>query len=301
MEKWLSGGSPLGLGPRRKPVRRQPVRRQMRKGMGRGQGGIYRPRPTRMQLPLTRYGKPIQLFKDSDKDGVSNVFDCSPYNKKKQDVISPANFGGGMRDMYARREGSRLTKRYNQQVQEALRLERLRLLELQRIKALPTQIVDNTQTIYRDTGANTPYIVTSSGQWVTAGSKEGKDALRELELKNSPVQKMVPVSGNATFMESLGYTGQSTGTGTVWTLAPTPAPNIFAPVTSTPFSGGGSSGGSSSKTTWSAPVTRNDGSIIQSGTTAPTIVKYVSPPQTYAPAPKVTQPRKWYNPRTWFR
>lgn len=31
------------------------------------------------------YGKPFQLFKDCDKDGVANVFDCQPRNKRKQD------------------------------------------------------------------------------------------------------------------------------------------------------------------------------------------------------------------------
>lgn len=59
------------------------------------------------------YGKPIQLFKDSDKDGVMNVFDCKPYNKKKQDVIMPP---GNVEHMIYRGEQNRQTNLYNQKV-----------------------------------------------------------------------------------------------------------------------------------------------------------------------------------------
>ena len=31
------------------------------------------------------YGKPAKLFGDADKDGVANVFDCKPYNRRRQD------------------------------------------------------------------------------------------------------------------------------------------------------------------------------------------------------------------------
>jgi len=29
--------------------------------------------------------RPIKLFADTDRDGVMNVFDCQPFNKRKQD------------------------------------------------------------------------------------------------------------------------------------------------------------------------------------------------------------------------
>ena len=32
-----------------------------------------------------RSGTASQLFKDSDRDGVMNVFDCKPFNKRHQD------------------------------------------------------------------------------------------------------------------------------------------------------------------------------------------------------------------------
>jgi hypothetical protein len=62
------------------------------------------------------FGKPIQLFKDSDKDGVANVFDCKPYNKRKQDVLAPMTGGNPMQEMYARREQSRQLGDYMKQV-----------------------------------------------------------------------------------------------------------------------------------------------------------------------------------------
>lgn len=65
-------------------------------------------------------GKVSSWFADSDKDGVANVFDCSPHNRKKQEVMIPRNFdGGGMQEMYARMEYGRQQKSYEQQLKQA--------------------------------------------------------------------------------------------------------------------------------------------------------------------------------------
>ena len=41
-------------------------------------------------MPKCKYrsGMPVDLFGDKDRDGVMNVFDCSPKNKRKQDMSS---------------------------------------------------------------------------------------------------------------------------------------------------------------------------------------------------------------------
>lgn len=59
-----------------------------------------------------RYGKPNVLFKDNDKDGVMNVFDCQPNNKRKQDVVAPSSTGNPMMDMHYRQEQNRQYKKY---------------------------------------------------------------------------------------------------------------------------------------------------------------------------------------------
>jgi len=96
------------------------------------------------KLALSKYGKPVQLFKDSDKDGVANVFDCKPYNKRKQDVMHPAYNSSNMNitEMYYRREQARQNRLYQKQIEEAIRIEK----ENQRLAAL------NPQIVYVDSG-----------------------------------------------------------------------------------------------------------------------------------------------------
>lgn len=76
------------------------------------------------------YGKPVQLFKDSDRDGVMNVFDCQPRNKKKQDVISPFSGSNPMLEMHYRQESNRQNQQYQNQLRELQRLDELKLDEL---------------------------------------------------------------------------------------------------------------------------------------------------------------------------
>jgi hypothetical protein len=78
-----------------------------------------RPNPyanNRIGFKGSRFGKPAKLFKDSDKDGVANVFDCKPYNKRKQDVIMPFSGSNPMQEMHTRQENTRLNAVYQRQV-----------------------------------------------------------------------------------------------------------------------------------------------------------------------------------------
>jgi len=295
MEKWQNGGSPnpLGYGPR--PVKKKVIKqaRPMSK-----QG--YKKRPSNgRNLALARFGAPIQLFKDSDKDGVANVFDCKPYNKKKQDVIAPSNFGGGMRDMYNRREGSRQTRVYFRQMREAQRLEMERLKELARINKLPTIIERRTTTknIYTDR-----IVDPITGKLVDSSSPEGKKITANI-VKSTSNNKSVSSSPSDSFMESLGYVGQSTATGTKWTKAPV----------SNPFSGGGSSSsrssGSSSSSSGSSSSSNKSSGSSSSGSS--NFAKIIAPkPSPFsnnrtsssyrapAPAPKQSVVKKV---TSWFR
>jgi hypothetical protein len=87
------------------------------------------------------HGIPRVLFKDNDKDGVPNVFDCKPNNKKKQDVMIPMSTSGGLNELYGRQENSR-------QLREYRKLEEARLKELQRI-AGEQRVIDKSSVIYQ--------------------------------------------------------------------------------------------------------------------------------------------------------
>jgi len=182
------------------------------------------------------FGMPIQMFKDSDKDGVMNAFDCKPFNKRKQDVMHPQNFGGGLSDMYGRQESARLNAVYKKQLEELQRQEELRLEELRRLSNV--QVIDNTQTIYKDT----PYVTDGTG-WYSATSKQGQAIVNK------------PVTTSGTNSSGQKYTTTTTGQGignkpmtvTITTIpakvitykAPAPAPkpapkpafNLFKPST----------------------------------------------------------------------
>jgi len=88
----------------------------------------------RNRIRKINYGLGGALFKDYDRDGVPNVFDCRPFNKKKQDVIFSSRYGG-VRDMYTRQEQGRLNSLYQRQYEEILRQQR----EAQRTQDLAYQ------------------------------------------------------------------------------------------------------------------------------------------------------------------
>lgn len=94
---------------------------------------------TRRHAQGIRNYKPNYLFKDSDKDGVANVFDCKPHNKRRQDVIAP--FAGNMpvSDMWGRMENARRNR-------EFLRAQELALEEARRLNNAQFTVVDRTKT-----------------------------------------------------------------------------------------------------------------------------------------------------------
>lgn len=279
MEKWLSSSLRV----------RQPVRRKRRnKNIGTARQGMgNRPR-------LARFGAPVNLFKDSDRDGVANVFDCKPFNRRKQDVISPSNFGGGMRDMYARREGSRQNKRYMRQIAQARKLEMERLKELQRINALPIQVIDNSSHTY----SNTPYVVTAGGKWVKATSVEGKKAIAQFTAAN---KKVSTSKYEKSTMEKMGYVGSSGSSGTIWTK-PAPAPAfVSSGSSSSGSSSGSSSSGSSGGTSYSSSTTTTKPTISSVNarvfSPAPSFAKTT---QSYSPAPRrtvISRVSSWFRSR----
>jgi hypothetical protein len=79
------------------------------------------------------YGKPAHLFRDSDRDGVPNVFDCKPHNKRRQDVISPFQGSNPMQEMHNRQEAARQQAVFQRQQREFQRVEEEKLKELQRL------------------------------------------------------------------------------------------------------------------------------------------------------------------------
>ena len=81
--------------------------------------------------PNWKYPQVGKLFKDSDKDGVPNVFDCKPYNKKKQDVISPMGGSNPYQDMINRQEYARQNAAFKRAFQQQ-----------------PIQVIDRTQTFF---------------------------------------------------------------------------------------------------------------------------------------------------------
>jgi len=265
-------GSGLGIRPVRKQIRQ--VRKHERMGHGQDRH--------RKNLALARFGSPQRLFKDSDRDGVANVFDCKPFNKKKQDVMSPTNFGGGVSQMYNRRENSRLNRVYQHQMREAQRLEMERLKELQRIGQLPVQIVDNSRIEFQ----STPYVYNAAGKLVAADSKEGQKIRKDYVDSRKPIPK---ADSNTDFMQSLGYVGTKTAGSdgnvkTVWTKAPTSV-----------LSRGGRSSGSSGSSggggyTYSSPTSSSGGSSSYRG---PGTTGFVGPtkPANYSP-PKQEAPKQ---------
>jgi len=203
MEKWMQskGGNPYA-----RPIARRPVRARTRTRANRS---AY------SKKIAAHYGMPIQMFKDSDKDGVMNGFDCQAHNKRKQDVRRPMNVGrGGIANMYARREQERFTKDYMKRLNEIQRQEYQRLLELKR-----------TQTPIVSSGGSTSTTPTIfvDGKWVPMNSKEGKAKIKKDEA-----------AYNTAINPAVGSSNSGYQTGTVTYSGSTPKPN-------TGYGGAGSS------------------------------------------------------------
>ena len=52
-----------------------------------------------------------KLFVDSDKDRVSNIFDCQPHNKRKQDNNDLVGFKGGEGEAQANKDITNITRK----------------------------------------------------------------------------------------------------------------------------------------------------------------------------------------------
>lgn len=186
VEKWLqSKPNPYAnrrVAPRKVVMRKPFYSNQLSNPLAVQRRMPIRRAPTQFsKMTSARYGVPIQLFKDSDRDGVANVFDCRPFNKRKQDVMHPQNFGSGVGDMYARQEQARQQREYQKMLKEMQRQEEERIAELRRIQG-ETQYIDRTQTIYEPT----PYVFNVAGdKLVPANSAEGKAGIAKLQQLNT--------------------------------------------------------------------------------------------------------------------
>jgi len=147
-----------------------------------------RSRLMKLNRNQAHYGPPVKLFGDKDKDKVSNVFDCKPFNKKKQDVISPVSYGSPMGEMYGRREGARQQAAYMRQVKEIQRLEEQRLAELQRLSNV--QVIDRTVTTEGKDYLFNPY----TDKYVRMGGKTAKNVALRV---STDIQTAVPGTSTA--------------------------------------------------------------------------------------------------------
>lgn len=144
--------------------------------------------------PNTYYGKPIQLFKDSDRDGVPNVFDCKPYNRRKTDVIPP--LGGGIMEMYSRQEQARQSreyqKEYARQLKEAQRLEEER--QKQQAENLKKLFADQPSPTYGFEEKTVAVYNPNTGrtEWVSIYSKEAKAASQPVQLPPPKINIIQP-------------------------------------------------------------------------------------------------------------
>lgn len=157
------------------------------------------------------FGTPIQLFKDSDKDGVMNVFDCKPHNKRKQDVMHPQNFGSGVGDMYARQEQSRQNKEYQRMIKEMQRQEEQRLAELQRIQTPIYNTYTNEYTGETSFNLTDAQIVKIMGpKTTTAPTTTGSPIIKTATATTTP-NKYISTSGRPMLKQTgptITYTGQ---------------------------------------------------------------------------------------------
>lgn len=154
----------------------------------------------------SHYGKPSQLFRDSDRDGVPNVFDCKPHNKRRQDVMHPQNLGGSpLGDMYARQEQGRQIRDYNKQLAEYQRLEEERLKELQRLETPAAVTRNRTRTIIVP-GASIWSSTDSSGNTTTTtASPQGIDEpIRWTQSTTTSQTKITPSTNTTTVRKDIG-------------------------------------------------------------------------------------------------
>jgi hypothetical protein len=139
------------------------------------------------------YGKPINLFGDKDKDGVMNVFDCKPHNKRRQDVLMPLSGGSPLNDMHYRQEMARQQNEYKRQL-------------AQYYKGLENQGIDVSSNNIGSSGGVSyvpvAYIPDSSGNWFEANSPQGNAITTALKNSLRPNSGSTYTSGGNTYSGS---------------------------------------------------------------------------------------------------
>ena len=266
MEKWMQskGGNPYA-----RPIARRPVRARTRTRANRPAYSKRANRSAYSKKIAAHYGMPIQMFKDSDKDGVMNGFDCQAHNKRKQDVRRPMNVGrGGISSMYARKEQDRFTKDYMNRLNEIQRQEYERLSELKRIQT-PTTIINRS--------SDTTPVILVDGKWVSITSAAGKAQIKKDEAQyNTAINPPIGSNNSGYDAGKLTYSG-----------------NVPDPRHSPQSSG---SGGGTSYTPQSSG---SGGGTATATRIAPVKVSAPRPEQYSAPPP----PKKsvFQRVRSWFR
>lgn len=205
MEKWMhSKSNPYLSGARIKPVNKVSSYKM---------NGYKKP---------SHYGKPVQLFKDSDRDGVANVFDCKPYNKRRQDAIAPMMGGSPVGEMIQRQEATRQARAY-----EAY----LKKIQEEQERLSNVQYIDRTVTNYYP-GSTSTYIESSSGKLLRLGSPEATKELaaRESAAKQSSSSESSSVKIPITYPAGGTLVQPTPKKGTVFGIIASKATGIFSSI-----------------------------------------------------------------------
>ena len=121
---------------------------------------------------------PNKLFADSDRDGVPNVFDCRPNNKRRQDVMMPRISGNPINDMFIRQENTRKQRINQMQWREAQENARNQEIMNERLSNVSITIYPGTLPgTYKgkSSGGSNDFLVDKTeGSLVTTDSEQGQ-------------------------------------------------------------------------------------------------------------------------------
>jgi len=166
------------------------------------------------------------LFIDSDKDGVANVFDCSPHNKRKQDVLMPRSYGNPMREMYNRQAAARqqqiqmkMQRDWALQEAERLRLEQEAQLNQPNVTQAPIYTTTHRSSSGGTTqGVTTPEPAVGSG-FNSIGGSSAQAAARKAAAADITAKSIAAAKTTAiTVKPSVAQTKATSGFS--WSLTP---------------------------------------------------------------------------------